>query len=57
MEDITTLTDEELLKLLQEWRLEPFTTPLPHNADIEPASLDEYRTLAREAERRGLTRR
>jgi len=55
MEDITTLTNEELQKRLKDWRLELSTDPLPHNADIEPASLDEYRALVREAERRRLS--
>ena len=54
MEDIATLTDEELLKRLEEWRLDPSTTPLPHSADIEAASLAEYQELRREAARRGL---
>jgi hypothetical protein len=54
MEQILSLSDEELLKRLEEWRLKPVTDPLPHNADVVPASMEEYRELRREAERRGL---
>ena len=54
MEDFTTLSDEELLKRFEEWRLDPSTTPLPDSADIEAASLAEYQELRREAAKRGL---
>ncbi len=53
MEDTTSLSDPALLKRIREWRIKPVTDPLPHNADIEPASIEEYQELKREAERRG----
>ena len=54
MDEITTLTDEELLKRLHGWRLPPSPAPLPHNRDIEAASLAEYEALRLEAGRREL---
>jgi len=54
MDEITTLTDEELLKRLHGWRLPPSTAPLPHNREIEAASLAEYEALRLEAGRREL---
>ncbi|HJQ94140.1 MAG TPA: hypothetical protein VJ935_00330 [Acidimicrobiia bacterium] len=56
MENISTLTDGDLLKRLDEWRLPSSTAPLPHNAGIEPVSLVEYEELRREAATRELRR-
>jgi len=55
MDNTSTLTDEELLKRLEEWRLDPSTAPLPHNHDIQAASLEDYRALRLEAAKRGLS--
>lgn len=54
MTDTKTMSDEELTRRLDAWKLAPATAPLPHNADIEPASLDEWRALKAEARDRGL---
>ena len=54
MEPIENLTDEELMERFAGWRLPPTTASLPHNPDIEAASLAEFEGLRREVLKRGL---